>query len=69
MKVYYLLQIFGELQKLGKVDVLKYHPISGGWHVVIRDMSDKNKHEYELTIIPRPKPEEHEDLLKLFSQN
>lgn len=51
MKLYLLMEIFGTLENLGMVDIIKYHQISGGWHVVIRNLKDG--HEYEMTIIPR----------------
>ena len=69
MKLYYIMRLFGEWQNKGAVEIIKFTPTAHGWHAVIRDMDDPAKNEYELVIMPRSKPEEHTELLKLFSQN
>lgn len=69
MKLYYIMRLFGEWQNKGAVEIIKFTPTAHGWHAVIRDMDDPAKNEYELTIIPRQKTDDHAELLKLFSQN
>jgi hypothetical protein len=69
MKLYYITRMFGEWQNKGAVEIIKFNQTAHGWHAVIRDMDDPQHNEYEMTIVPRAKPEEHEQLLKLFSKN
>lgn len=56
MKIYYLMSIFGQLQQSGNVEIIKYHQVPGGWHIVLKDLKD-NGQLYELNVIPRQKDE------------
>lgn len=69
MKVFYIMKLFGEWQNKGAIEIVKFTPTAHGWHAIVRDMDDPKKNEYEMTIVPRGKPEEHTELLKLFSEN
>lgn len=69
MKVYYIMRMFEEWQNRGAVEILKFHQTAHGWFAVVKDINDPKKNEYEITVLPRGKPEEHTELLKLFSEN
>ena len=69
MNVYYIMNMMGEWQNKGAVEILKFHQTAHGWFAVVRDINDPKKNEYEMVIMPRAKPEEHTELLKLFSEN
>lgn len=69
MKAYYIMRMFGEWQNMGAVEIIKLNQTAHGWHAIVRDMDDPKKNEYEMTIVPRQKSEEHTELLKLFLQN